>query len=155
MEPIRNPIEMDPDDLGLPDPLDIPEVEMGYMVYEPPKPEEHPVIGWLVCLNGPEKGESCSLRRFRQLSIGRAEDNDMVIGHPDVEDYHAGVIYDSGNNKFFLFSDGAACLNGKSIQDSAELRHHDILQIGDRKFMFVPFCDDFFSWEAEEAFCHP
>lgn len=155
MEPISNLFEEDLNDLVLIDPEDLPEVEMGYMEYLPPEPEEHPVAGWLVSLTGPDRGESFPVRVRRQLSIGRETDNDIVIDNPRVEDYHAGIIYDPMNNNFFVFTEDNTLLNGKPVEDSAELHHHDILEFGNAKFMFVPLCDELFNWNEDSSFCHP
>lgn len=135
--------------------LDPKDIYDGYMVYDPQPIEEHLLTGWLVCLSGPDRGESFPVRARQQLSIGREADNDIVIDHPGVEAHHAGIIYDPANNDFFVFTEERFLLNGKTVDDSAKLHHHDILEFGNAKFMFVPFCDETFNWDDDSSFCHP
>ena len=62
-----------------------------------------PVIGWLVCMSGPEMGRDFRLKAGRN-SIGRANSNDVALNHdPRIsKKKHAEVVYDHKSNRTFL-----------------------------------------------------
>ena len=44
-------------------------------------------------------------------------------------------------------SSGLTYLNDDYIDESKKLKPKDIIELGDSKFLFVPLCDETFSWE--------
>ena len=111
---------------------------------------EQLVTGWLVCVDGPEKGKDYRLHNANNF-IGRSSDMDVCIsGDLTVsEDKHAVVAYDSLENNFFISPSGGKSivrLNGKPVLMPQKIKYGDRLQIGRTVFLFVPLCGIRFQW---------
>lgn len=113
------------------------------------------VVGWLVCIEGPEKGNDYRLFTGKNY-IGRSVKSDICIEKDKAvsAEEHALIAYDSNNNCFYM-ADGRGrninYLNGKPILGgSAELNPYDVIKTGETKLVFVPFCGEHFMWAAEE-----
>lgn len=110
-----------------------------------------PVTGWLVCIEGPEKGKDYRLHEEYNY-IGRSSHMDVSIpGDVTVSrENHAIIAYDTQERMFFFApSSGASIVrhNGKAVLSNVELKYGDRLQIGKGIFLFVPLCGEMFQWE--------
>lgn len=114
-----------------------------------------PVVGWLVAIGGPERG-----RDFRIVSeknfIGRSEKMDISLaGDESVSrENHAVVSYNPKNNAFRIYpgeSRGLVYLNDDELVTPEELKANDIIELGQSRLMFVPFCGERFEWKQEKA----
>lgn len=110
-----------------------------------------PVVGWLVCTDGPARGTDYRIRAGYNY-MGRAEHMDICItgdnriGH----ERHAMIAYDQEEKVFFFGpADGKSIvrLNGKMVMVPAEIHPYDIITIGSTKLIFVPLCGERFSWD--------
>ncbi len=112
-----------------------------------------PVVGWLVCIEGPDKGKD--FRVFgRNNSIGRSESMDICIKNDKTisRENHARVSYDQKHNTFYIVpaeSANTIYLNDQPVYVPAILGARDIIELGEGKFMFIPFCDDSFTWKND------
>lgn len=110
-----------------------------------------PVVGWLVCIDGSEIGRSFNLKAGKNF-IGRMETvNDVVLSDNSVSrEKHAIVIFDP-KSRTFLAQPGMSSelfyLNDTVVLQAVEIKHRDLIQIGNTKLMFVPFCDADFIWD--------
>lgn len=109
-----------------------------------------PVVGWLVCIEGLNRGRDYCVRSG-QNSIGRAPENDICIsGDPGISrERHVLITYDSATRTFCLtpgYSRALARVNGHPLLSSTPLKLHDQIELGVTKLLFVPFCGDAFSW---------
>ncbi len=109
-----------------------------------------PVVGWVVTIEGPSKGQDYRITPERNF-IGRSEKNDIRI--PDDEtisrENHAIVSYNPKINVFRLLpgdSRGLVYLNDEEVFTPSALEAYDVIQLGQTKLMFVPFCSDKFKW---------
>lgn len=112
-----------------------------------------PVVGWLVCIGGPDRGKDFRLRSERNF-IGRGEHMDVRIAGDDTvsRDNHAIVSYNPKKQLFRVFPGegrGIVYLNEEEIITAEELKPRDIIEIGQTKLMFVPFCGEQFQWDTE------
>lgn len=107
------------------------------------------VTGWLVCIEGPEKGRDYRIHHgFNK--VGRGSDMDIII----VEDTYISrgaqcqVVYDDRHNKFYLSPAGGniAYINDELLTKSVQLDDGDIIHIGRSSFEFVPFCRENRKW---------
>ncbi len=110
-----------------------------------------PVTGWLVCIDGPEKGRDYRLHEEYNY-IGRSSKMDVCIpGDPTVSrENHAIIAYDTQERMFFFAPFGGASIvrhNGKAVLGNVELKTGDRLQIGKGTFLFVALCGENFQWE--------
>ena len=114
-----------------------------------------PVVGWLVCVEGPEVGKDYRLYG-RINTIGRAEDNDVVLAqeHTVSQKNHVRLAYDAKHNNYQLIpGDGSnvTYLNDEPLYVPQRLNAYDILEMGETKLIFVPLCNDRFRWPTSKA----
>lgn len=114
-----------------------------------------PVVGWLVCIEGKEKGKDYKLRG-QINTIGRSEKMDVCIrGDKTISsENHARLSYSEKNNRFKLIpaeSRNIIYLNGEEVFAAEPLAAYDVIDFGETKLMFLPFCSERFTWsEAGE-----
>lgn len=113
-----------------------------------------PVVGWLVCVEGPEKGRDYRIRSGNNR-VGRDQTMDIVISGDDgiSRIKQAILTFDERNNRFIIKEgEGRSLiyLNGEQVISGAPLEPWDIVEMGKSKFCFVPLCGDKFQWAAEE-----
>lgn len=111
-----------------------------------------PVVGWIVAVEGPHFGESFTIFSG-QNSIGRSSTNKIVISKDNSvsREKHAYLIYDPIGLNFYLKageSSGLVYLNKECIFGVRKLSEKDEIMIGESKFVFIPLCDNSFSWES-------
>lgn len=109
-----------------------------------------PVTGWLVCVDGPEKGRDYRLHEEYNY-IGRSSHMDVSIpSDPTVSrENHAIIAYDTQERIFYFAPVSGASIvrhNGKAVLNSVELKNGDRIQIGKGTFLFVPLCGESFQW---------
>ncbi len=109
-----------------------------------------PVVGWLVCIDGPEKGKDYRLFD-KQNTVGRSERNDVYISEDKSisRENHARIAYEPRHNAFTLIPGenmNNIYLNGQPIYTPMPIKPYDCLEFGESKFLMVPFCSDLFNW---------
>lgn len=112
------------------------------------------VTGWLVCLEGPEKGRDYRLHHgFNR--IGRSFNMDVqVIDDPAVtREGHCSVVYDDRQNQFSVIPSSGALTyyNGQLLTGPERLKIGDEISLGNSRFEFVPFCREGRIWEKEDG----
>jgi hypothetical protein len=110
-----------------------------------------PVVGWLVCLEGAEKGTDYRIHSENN-QIGRADHMDIVIREDNAvsRERHAVITYDMRDNRYYFAPGGGrgvVRLNGRAVLNTAELSAYDRIEIGNTKLLFIPLCGDRFKWE--------
>lgn len=114
-----------------------------------------PVVGWLVCVEGPEVGKD--YRLFGRInSIGRAEGNDVVLAqeHTVSQKNHVRLAYDAKHNNFQLIpgeGTNVTYLNDEPLYVPQKLNAYDVLEMGATKLIFVPLCNERFHWPTSKA----
>ncbi len=109
-----------------------------------------PVVGWLVCLEGPDRGRDYRLHSEKNF-IGRAPTNDVCIASDDAisRDKHATITFEPKKQTFWLVpgdSSGLVYLNGDVLYTPAQLKERDTLELGKTKLVLVPFVNEAFRW---------
>jgi len=112
-----------------------------------------PVVGWLVCIEGPEKGRDYRLYN-RINTIGRAEGNDVVLASEQTvsQRNHARLAYDEKHNNFQIIpgeGHNIMYVNDAPLYIPQLLHAYDVLEFGDTKLIFVPLCSEHFKWIQE------
>lgn len=110
-----------------------------------------PVVGWLVCTAGPDRGRDFRIRSERNF-IGRGEEMDIAIRGDDTisRENHASVTFNPRNKQFRLHSGtgrGLVYLNDEQIDDASALKHGDRIDLGQTTLFFVPLVGETFTWE--------
>lgn len=115
-----------------------------------------PVVGWLVCTEGPEKGKDYHL--FSRINtIGRDEGNDVVLSGDQTisKKNNAKLGYDPRHNVFTLIpgenETNHVYLNDQPLYIPMMLNPYDIIEMGDYKLIFIPLCSDKFRWPDEKV----
>lgn len=116
-----------------------------------------PVVGWLVVIEGPGRGESVTIGAGMN-AIGRdpgervalAFGDDRISAHS-----HARLIYEVESRSFFIShdrGDNLTRLNGMVVSGPQQLQAGDVIEFSTKtKVVFVPFCGPEFCWSAMET----
>ena len=112
-----------------------------------------PVVGWLVCVEGPAKGRDYRIRSELNF-IGRSEGSHICIKGDETisREKHAKISFNARKNSFALLqgeSTGLVYLNDDPVYSPADLKLNDIIEMGQTKLMFVPLCGEHFQWEDQ------
>ena len=112
-----------------------------------------PVVGWLVVIQGPGKGDSVSLGYGRN-SIGRDKSNRSAIPYGDQSisrNNHATLTFDHKGSKFYIQqgeSVNPIRVSDQIVLEPRELFGGETIELSDSTILkFVPLCGDGFSWE--------
>jgi hypothetical protein len=114
-----------------------------------------PVAGWLVCLEGPDRGRDFRLHMEKNF-IGRAPNMDVVLDGDNTvsRERHAIVIFDPKKKTFWALpgdASGLVYLNGEIVNSPVQMKTDDILEVGLTKLVLIPFCGDRYSWSNDTA----
>ena len=109
-----------------------------------------PVVGWLVCIEGPDKGRDFRIRSEKNF-IGRSPAMDICIQNdPAVSRENHGIVsFNPRKNVFKLHpgdSHGLIYLNDEDVDTPTVLESHDLIEMGETKLMFIPLCGEKFQW---------
>ena len=114
-----------------------------------------PVVGWLVCLEGPDRGRDYRLHAEKNF-IGRSPLMDVVIESDNTvsRERHAIVIFDPKKKSFWALpgeASGLVYLNSEIVNTPTPMKDGDALEVGQTKLVLVPFCGERFDWSQESA----
>jgi hypothetical protein len=109
------------------------------------------VVGWLVGLNGPSRGEAFPVRMGRNV-IGRDKRSDILINDDQASSHHADLVFRPEERRFILMdhnSTNGTYVNETEIEPRRDLIENDVVRIGSHRFLFSPLCHDGFHWDDE------
>lgn len=109
------------------------------------------VVGWLVGLNGPTRGEAFPVRMGRNV-IGRDRKSDIVVNDDQASSHHADLVFRPEERRFILMdhnSTNGTYVNETEIEPRRDLTEKDVVRIGGHRFLFSPLCHDGFHWDDE------
>jgi len=109
-----------------------------------------PVCGWLVCISGARQGKDYKIITGKNF-IGRADDMDIqILGDNKISRRNHGVIvFDPKKKETVMLpgdSNGIVYLNEEAVYTPQTLNSYDVIEMGDSKFVFIPFCGENFMW---------
>jgi len=111
-----------------------------------------PVVGWLVIVNGPGKGNALQLG-YGMNSIGRGKTERVCLdfGDEDISrTQHALVTYDPRGRKFYVQHGGGqnlTYLGEQPLLVPDELLGNEEISLGQTTLRFVPLCGEDFDWQ--------
>jgi len=116
----------------------------------PLDPDEK-VCGWLVCIEGVQSGRSYEIKSGKNF-IGRGSDMDIrILGDSRIDiSGHAIIVYDKKTKRSKLVSglgNGLVYHMGEAVYESKDLSAYDEIEMGNSKFLFIPFTGKKFSWK--------
>jgi hypothetical protein len=112
---------------------------------------KEPVVGWLVVVQGPGRGQSFALG-YGVNSIGRAPSERISLDFGDEEisrERHALLTYDPKGRKFYLQNGegvNLTYLGNAPVLQTIELQGGENISLGKTELTFVPFCGSNFEW---------
>ena len=108
-----------------------------------------PVVGWLVCVEGPQRGMDYRLHEGYNY-IGREEGDVRIQGDNAVSRHrHAVVAFYSKRNTFHVGpADGRNIieLNDEPLFNNTQMHNYDVITVGNTKLMLVGVCGEHFNW---------
>ncbi len=111
-----------------------------------------PVVGWIVCIDGPMRGNDYRLHAGYNY-IGRETGDVRITGDQQISrQNHAMIAYDDTDRVFYVGPASGRNLikvNGKTVLNAVDLHNYDILSIGTTKLIFVALCGEQFDWKQE------
>ena len=113
--------------------------------------EFEPVVGWLVCIEGADKGKDYRLLDKRN-TVGRSTDMDVCIKGDNTisRDRHAWVAYESRHNYFTLIpaeNTNNIYLNDEPVYVPTKIEPYDCIEFGESKFVLIALCGERFTWQ--------
>lgn len=110
-----------------------------------------PIVGWLVCVKGPNRGRDYRLHSGTNY-IGSSKEMDICIDNDKTISRHraASISYDEKGQVFFIQKGegrNLIYLNGSAVRSDADLAIYDHIVIGSTELVFVPLCCEKFSWQ--------
>lgn len=111
-----------------------------------------PVVGWLACVDGPDKGRDWRLVSGRN-AIGRGEGMPVrLTADASVSrERHAVISFDPRRRSFSLApgeGPGLVYCNGQEVVVSVTLAPYDRIEVGASTLQFVPLVGPHFSWDT-------
>ena len=113
--------------------------------------EENLVCGWIVCVAGPRRGKDYKVMAGKNF-VGRADNMDIqILGDNKISRRnHCVIVYDEKQSKTVILpgdSNGIVYLNDEAVYVPTQLSQYDVIEMGESKFLFIPFCGEHFKWE--------
>jgi hypothetical protein len=114
----------------------------------------NPVTGWIVCIEGVNKGRDYRLHSDRNM-LGRAANMDVCIEGDETisREDHCQIAF-SPRSKTFTLIPGTGrnliYLNGEDVFEARPLKPYDRIDLGASGFLFIPFCGGDFMWAVTD-----
>jgi hypothetical protein len=110
-----------------------------------------PTVGWLVCIEGPERGKDYRIRSERNF-IGRSATMNISVNDESISrENHACISFSPLKGIFKIQpgeSRGMVYRNDEDVLGPVELNAGDKITIGSSRFIFVPFAGTYHTWTA-------
>ena len=95
-------------------------------------------------------GKDYKLRAGKNF-VGRADDMDVqILGDNKISRRnHCIIVYEEKQGKFMILpgdSNGIVYLGEDAVYSPTPLSEYDVIEMGESKFLFIPFCGDHFKW---------
>ena len=115
----------------------------------PAKERVRPVVGWLVCVQGPDIGKDFRLHTHFNR-VGRLDNQDVCLSDPRVSREHFTVSYDLMNSQYYaeMQSGGNTMvyINGQPLGGRIMLKKGDQIKVGDSMLVFIPLEEQDVKW---------
>jgi len=113
-----------------------------------------PVVGWIVCFDGYEKGRDFKLKSEKNF-IGRDANMDICLEGDNTisRRNHAIIAYNPKNREFMITpgeGNGLVYVQNEAVYSPVKLSPFNVLEIGNSKFVFVPLCGENFDWKIDK-----
>lgn len=108
------------------------------------------VCGFLICIDGARQGKDYKIISGKNF-VGRADDMDIqILGDNEISRRnHAVIVFDPKKKETVLLpgdSNGIVYLSENAVYAPTVLKAYDVIELGNSKFIFLPFCGEHFAW---------
>lgn len=113
-----------------------------------PKACVRPVVGWLVCVQGPDIGKDFRLHTHFN-HVGRNENQDVRLSDPTVSGEHFTVSYDLQHNHYFADMNKGSTfvyINSYPLGSRTVLKKGDQIKVGNSLLVFIPLEQQDVKW---------
>lgn len=113
-----------------------------------PKAHVRPVVGWLVCVQGPDIGKDFRLHTHFN-HVGRNKDQDVCLSDPTVSGEHFTVSYDMQHNHYFADMNKGSTfvyINSYPLGGRTVLKKGDQIKVGNSLLVFIPLEQQDVKW---------
>jgi hypothetical protein len=102
-----------------------------------------PVVGWLVCVEGPDRGKDFRLHAEKNF-IGRDNGMDICLARDEAvsRGRHAIVVFDPKKRNFWLYpgeAQGLVYLREELVNSPVQVGPYEVIEVGASKLVIVPF----------------
>ncbi len=107
-----------------------------------------PVVGWLVCVQGPDIGKDFRLHTHFN-HVGRGDNQDVRLSDESVSREHFTVSYDMVNNRYFAdMGKGSTFvyINGYPLGARTALKKGDQIKLANTLLVFIPLEQQDVKW---------
>lgn len=144
-----SPPPAQPSNLATPPPIAQPGKTIA--IFDGVKGGIEPVVGWLVCIEGPDRGRDYRIKAERNF-IGRSRSMHICIEGDEAvsREKHAILTFNPKKGSFKIQPGESASLvyvNDEDLDVPQDLKPFDTIELGRTKLKFVPFCGTDFTWE--------
>lgn len=108
-----------------------------------------PVVGWLVCTEGNDKGKDFRLHAGNNF-VGRSSDRDVYLHDQSISRKHFSVSYDQRKDRWFIsMGEGKEIIyvNDEPIGSMTSLKKGDLIEVANTKLVFIPLEQEYVKWE--------
>lgn len=113
-----------------------------------------PVMGWLVCIKGPDCGRSFQIYSEYNY-VGRERGDIIIPGDQSISGAnHMRISYEPRQRVFSVSlceGHNHVYLNGMGLEGFARLKDYDIIETGKTFLLFKSLCSDQFSWDQVDS----
>lgn len=115
-----------------------------------PKGMPAPVVGWLVAIDGPCRGNDYRIHSNYNY-IGREVGDIIIYGDQTISAKRdCSIAYVISNKRFYIAHEqglNTVLVNGEPVMGAAhEIKTFDVITVGNTKLLFVALCGDKFDW---------
>ena len=108
-----------------------------------------PVVGWLVCTVGKDKGRDFRLHVENNF-VGRGVNQDVRISDQKISREHFLITYDPVEDEYsisLIKGKGIIRINGTRLSGDQILKKGDNIKVGDTNLVFIPLEKSDVTWE--------
>ena len=112
-----------------------------------------PVVGWLVCVEGEERGQDFRIH-VENNYVGRDSDCDICLKDPHISRNHFTITYDPVSDTYIISMSGGKAIvriNGKPLTGSETLKKGDKIAVGKTVLVFIPLSAADINWEWDKC----
>ncbi|MGL5122545.1 MAG: FHA domain-containing protein [Fusobacteriaceae bacterium] len=113
-----------------------------------------PVVGWLVCIEGHDKGKDYKIKTEKNF-VGRAPDMDIIIeGDSNISrKNHAIITYNPKQRMFMIIpgdGNGIVYVQNNAVYAPIRLEPFNVIEMGTSRFVFVALCGEEYDWKIDK-----